>query len=81
MKLSDAISKRLLQLCEENNITVNKLATRAGVTHSTIHDLISCKSNNVKIKTLYKIAMGLNMSVSELLDFKEMNEEIFEDDD
>lgn len=80
MTYSEAISKRLKQICEERNITVNKLSTLTGITHSTIHDLISAKTTNPKLKTLHKIAVGLNMTVSQLLDFPEMNETIFEDE-
>ena len=80
MTYSQAMSKRLKQICEERNITVNKLATLTGVTHSTIHDLISAKSSNPKLKTLHKIAVGLNMTVSQLLDFPEMNDTIFDDE-
>jgi len=32
------------------------------------------------LKTLHKIAVGLNMTVSELLDFPEMNETLFDDE-
>ena len=38
------------------------------------------KSKNVKLKTLHKIAVGLDMTISELLDFPEMNEMEFEDE-
>ncbi len=80
MTYADAIAKRLLQLCEERGITVNKLSTLSGISHATIHDLVTGKTKNVKLKTLHKIAVGLNMTVSELLDFPEMNETIFEDE-
>ena len=33
-----------------------------------------------RIKTLPKMALGLDMTVSELLDFPEMNDTIFEDE-
>lgn len=35
---------------------------------------------NSKLKTLHKLAVGLDMTVSELLDFPEMNETAFEDE-
>ena len=67
MTYSDAIIKRLTDLCVERGITTNKLATLSGITQSTLN-------------TLRKIAMGFNMTVSELLDFPEMNEMEFEDE-
>lgn len=80
MTYTDAISIRLLNICKERNITVNKLSTLSGISHSTIQDLVTGKSKNVKLKTLHKIAVGLDMTISELLDFPEMNETIFEDE-
>lgn len=80
MTYSEAISIRLKQICKERDITVNRLATLTGITHSTIHDLMSGKSKNTTLKTLHKIAIGLNMSLSQFLDFPEMNETIFEDE-
>ena len=69
MTYSDVIIKRLTTLCKERNITVNKLATLSGITQSTVENIMSGKTKNPKLKTLHKLAIGLNMSVSELLDF------------
>ena len=80
MTYSDAIIKRLTDLCVERKITVNKLATLSGITQSTLDNLMKGKTKNPKLKTLHKIAVGLNMTVSELLDFPEMNETVFEDE-
>lgn len=38
------------------------------------------KTKNPKLKTLHKLAIGLDMTVSELLDFSEMNELAFDDE-
>ncbi len=80
MTYSDAIAKRLRFLCKENNITPNKLATLSGITQSTIEDIMSGRTKNPKLKTLHKLAVGLNMTVSQLLDFPEMNGTLFEDE-
>ena len=80
MTYSDAIIKRLNAICEERNITINKLATLSGITQSTVDNLMKGKTRNPKLKTLHKLAIGLDMTVSELLDFPEMNESIFEDE-
>ena len=80
MTYSDAIMKRLTEICQERKITINKLATLSGITQSTMRDLMIGKTKNPKLKTLHKIAVGLNMTVSELLDFKELNEFVFDDE-
>ena len=78
MTYSDAIIKRLNNLCKERNITINKLATLSDITQSTVENIMSGKTTNPKLKTLHKLANGLNMTVSELLDFPEMNESVFD---
>ncbi len=80
MTYSDIIILRLTKLCEEQHITINKLATLSGITQSTVENIMSGKTKNPKLKTLHKLAIGLGMTVSELLDFPEMNETIFEDE-
>lgn len=80
MTYSEAIIKRLTDICKERNITINQLANLSGITQSTIQDLMTGKTKNPKLKTLHRIAVGLNMTVSELLDFYELNELILDDE-
>ena len=54
--------------------------TLSGITQSTVENIMSGKTKNPKLKTLHTLALGLGMTVSELLDFPEMNETIFEDE-
>lgn len=80
MTYSDAIIKRLSELCTERNITINKLSTLSGITQSTVDNIMKGVTKNPGLKTLHKLAVGLDMTVSELLDFPEMNEAVFEDE-
>ena len=80
MTYSDVIILRLTQLCNEKNITINRLATLSGITQSTVENIMSGKAKNPKLKTLHKLALGLGMTVSELLDFPEMDETVFDDE-
>lgn len=80
MTYSDVIVKRLTDLCKERNITINKLATLFGITQSTVENLMKGKTRNPKLKTLHKLAIGLDMTISELLDFPETNETAFDDE-
>lgn len=80
MTYSDVIILRLSQLCEEKDITINKLATLSGITQSTVENIMCGKTKNPKLKTLHKLALGLGMTISELLDFPEMDETVFEDE-
>ncbi|WP_395970731.1 helix-turn-helix domain-containing protein [Clostridioides sp. ES-S-0054-01] len=40
MTYSEAVIKRLTELCEERKITINKLATLSGITQSTVENLM-----------------------------------------
>ena len=80
MTYSDIIIKRINDLCLKKNITVNKLATLSGITQSTVENIMNGKTKNPKLKTLHKLAIGLDMTISDLLDFPEMNETVFEDE-
>lgn len=80
MTYSDVIILRLTRLCEERKITINKLATLSGITQSTVENIMSGKTKNPKLKTLHKLALSLGMTVSELLDFTEMDETVFDDE-
>lgn len=52
MRVVEAIAKRILNLCEERNISINKLALMSGLTQSTVQSIIGGKSKNPKILTV-----------------------------
>ncbi|PZL72785.1 XRE family transcriptional regulator [Enterococcus plantarum] len=80
MTYSEIIVFRLKKLCGQKGISINKLATLSGMTQSTLDNIMKGNTKNPKLKTLHKLAMGLDMTVSELLDFPEMNETLFDDE-
>ena len=72
---------RIRQLCEKRGITINRLATLSGLKQSTIDNIIRGVSRNPKVRTLHKIAITFNMTLSEFLDFPELNEYPIDDED
>ena len=80
MTYSDVIRRRLEYLIDQRGITVNRLATLSEITQSTVENIVHGKTRNPKLKTLHRLACGLDMTVSELLDFPEMDETIFDDE-
>jgi len=80
MTYSEAITKRILSLCGERNITVNKLATLSGMKQSTIDNIIKGNTKSPGLRTLHRISQGLGITLSVLLDFPEINEMQFEDE-
>ena len=80
MTYSTVITKRILNLCKERGITVNKLATLSGMKQSTIDNIIKGNTKSPGLRTLHRISQGFGMTLSELLDFPEINETQFEDE-
>lgn len=68
MKISQAVSQKILKICQEKDISINKLATICCVTQSTVQSLIQEKSENPKIATISKICDGLGITLDEFFD-------------
>ena len=43
MKLHEAVGKRILEFCNERNITPNKLCTMSGVIQSTVNSIFQAE--------------------------------------
>lgn len=67
-KLSSAISKKLLNICKEKNISVNKLASMCCLTQSMVQNLIEGNSKNPKLLTIVRICDGLGMKLKDFFD-------------
>ncbi len=79
MLIKDAVVLRLQNICQECNIRYNKLATRSGVTPSTVYSLMDETRRDLSITTLKKLCDGLDMTVTEFFDdtvFKTPEQEI-----
>ena len=68
MNLQQAIKYRVLNLCKENNTTINGLAMLSGISQSTVNSLIDGSSKNPKILTILRICLGLNMNLKDFFD-------------
>ena len=73
------VKNRILQLCEEKRITINKLATESGVAPSTIKNILYGKSQNPGIVTLKMLCDGLGITLIEFFnteEFENLEQEI-----
>ena len=68
MLIKDAVVLRLQNICQERNIRYNELATRSGVTPSTVYSLMDETRRDLSITTLKKLCDGLDMTVTEFFD-------------
>ena len=60
---------------------INKLATLSSLRQSTIDNILRGKSQNPKVRTLHKIATVFGMTLSEFLDFPELNDYSIDDEE
>ena len=71
---SEAISKRLKELCKENNISYAELAERAGVPKRKIVRLAIGAPSNPGLILMMKICDVLEVSLDEFVDTDEFRE-------
>ena len=81
MDYSELYVKRIRKLCKERGIAINRLATMSDVKQSTLDNIVRGLTKNPRVRTVHKIALAFNMTVAEFLDFQELNEYSFDDDD
>lgn len=81
MDYSDIYVKRIRSLCKQRGIAINKLATMSDVKQSTLDNIVRGLTKNPRVKTLHKLALAFNMTLAEFLNFDELNDYSFDDDD
>lgn len=81
MTYSQIIVMRISSLCRQRGIAYNKLAALCGLNQSTIDNIVRGLTKDPRVQTLHRIAVGLNMTLAEFLDFEELNNFSFEEDE
>ena len=65
MNISEATRLRILELCRERGITVNKLSTICGLTQSTLNNLMHRQNSSPTVSTVKKICDGLEITMKD----------------
>ena len=81
MEYYELFVSRIKELCNKRGISINKLAIMSGVKQSTLDNIMRGNTKNPRIKTLHKIALAFGMTPAEFLDYKELNNYTFDDND
>lgn len=79
MVIGEAVKLRILELCNENGITLNKLATICGITQSTLNNIVSRPNQCPTVSTVKKICDGLEITIVNFFDcdlFAKLEQEI-----
>lgn len=65
MTVGEAVRQRIIQLCLERNISINKLSGISGVTQSTVNNIVSGRNNSATVSTIKKLCDGLGITIDE----------------
>lgn len=74
-----AVRNRILQLCGEREISINKLATISALPPSSIKNILYGKSQNPKLITIKMICDGLDITLRDFFssaEFDSLEQEI-----
>ena len=73
MTTIEAVRNRILTLCGERSITINRLATLSALPPSSIKNILYWKSENQKLLTIKMICDGLDITLADFFDTVEFN--------
>ena len=65
MNTITAVRDRILQLCEQRNISINRLAALSDLPPSSIKNILYGKSQNPKLLTIKILCDGLGITLGE----------------
>lgn len=65
MLLEDAIRKRINKLAKQKGITINKVSTLAGMTHTTLLSFMNGETHDPRISTLLHICEAFEIDLDE----------------
>lgn len=73
MDTISAVKNRILQLCGERDISINKLSTICALPPSSIKNILYGKSQNPKLLTIKMICDGLEITLGEFFSTPEFD--------
>ena len=73
MDTINAVKNRILQLCGERNISINKLATLSALPPSSVKNILYGKSQNPKLLTIKLLCDGLGITLGEFFSSPEFD--------
>ncbi len=68
-----AIKERILRLCDERDISINKLATLSALPPSSVKNILYGRSVDPKILTIKKMCDGLDITLAEFFSTPEFD--------
>lgn len=75
MTFAGAVSVRILELLDKNDMNISRLAVKAGINESTIRSILNKSTKYPNTSTIHYICIGFGISISDF--FKS---ELFDED-
>lgn len=79
MNTYEKVKNRIITLCGEKKMTINKLATEAGIPASSVKSILYGNSKNPGIVTLKLLCDGFGISLTDFFDapeFRSLEQEL-----
>ena len=79
MNIGEAVRDRILELCREHDISINKLSSISGITQSTVNNIVSGRNYSATISTIKKLCDGLGITIQDFFQsdlFNDLEQEI-----
>lgn len=79
MNIGEAVKERILELCRERDISINRLCSMSGVTQSTVNNIISGRNRSATVSTIKKLCDGLGITIEDFFHsplFRDLEQEI-----
>lgn len=79
VKLNEAVAYRIKELCKERGITQYQLYLKTGVPQSTLSTIMNCSYPSMKLRIIYEICDGLEISLGDFFASDIFNREKLEE--
>ena len=77
--VGDCVAERIVDLCNDRKITLNRLSNICGINQSTLNNIVSRNNRCANVSTVKKICDGLGITLVEFFDteeFRSLEQEI-----
>ena len=73
MGVKDAVAARFESICRERKMTINELASRSGVTPSSVYSMMDPSRRNISNVLIKKHCDGLDLTLNQFFDGPEFD--------
>lgn len=80
MTVNDAVATRITKLLNQKSITQYKLEQLSGIQHGSMQCIMNGRNKTVTLSTVFMLARGFGMTVTEFLDDEAFRSEELEID-